>query len=164
MTAYSPWPAASPAQPRSNAADLAAVVADRVELWQGLAGERNVTLLAEGPTNSVWVRALTGSLDQILDNLLSNALAATPAGSTVTVRVEAGATEGRLSVTDQGPGLNDADRGRAFDRFWRGDHARPGTGLGLAVVRQLAEAANGTAALEPAKPSGLIAVVSLPLA
>ena len=145
-------------------ADLARAAAERTELWQGVAGERGVTLLAEGTDRVLQVRALPGSLDQILDNVLSNALAVAPAGSVVSVQVEAGEGTGRLMITDQGPGLDESDRARAFDRFWRGDHTRPGTGLGLAVVRELVEAAGGTVLLEPVRPNGLKAVVSLPLA
>ena len=50
----------------------------------------------------------------------------------------------RLVVTDEGPGLSDEEKARATDRFWRADHHRPGTGLGLAVVASLIEASSGT--------------------
>lgn len=143
-------------------ADLARAAAERTELWQGVAEERGVTLRAEGTERPLQVRAIPGSLDQILDNVLSNALAVAPAGSAVSVRVEALEGTGKLTITDQGPGLDESDLDRAFDRFWRGDHTRPGTGLGLAVVRELVEAAGGTVVLQRARPTGLTAVVSLP--
>jgi signal transduction histidine kinase len=143
--------------------DLAGAVAERCELWRAVAEDRSIILSTEGVGTPVMVGAIPGSLDSILDNLLSNAMAVAPAGSTVTVSVERGPVEASVLVTDHGPGLAPDERARAFDRFWRGDHSRSGTGLGLAVVRQLAEAAGGSARLEPAAPSGLTAIVSLPV-
>jgi signal transduction histidine kinase len=68
-------------------------------------------------------------------------------------------------VVDQGPGLDAEARERAFDRFWRGPDAAPtGSGIGLAIVRALAEASRGTARLDPGPGGGLDAVVVLPAA
>ena len=53
-------------------------------------------------------------------------------------------------VCDEGPGLDPADRERAFERFWRGDHARSGSGLGLAIVRATAERHGGRAFVDGA--------------
>jgi two-component system OmpR family sensor kinase len=66
-------------------------------------------------------------------------------------------------VTDEGPGMSDADKSRAFDRFWRGQGltGRTGTGLGLAVVRQLVTDDGGTVALGDAPGSGLSVVITL---
>jgi signal transduction histidine kinase len=70
-----------------------------------------------------------------------------------------------LHVRDDGPGMAPDDRRRAFDRFWRGDTSRPGTGLGLPIVRQLARLAGGEATLEAgAEGRGIDAVVRLPAA
>jgi signal transduction histidine kinase len=143
--------------------DLAGAVAERCELWRVVAQDRSIILSTEGVGAPVMVGAIPGSLDSILDNLLSNAMAVAPAGSTVTVSVDRGPIEASVLVTDQGPGLDSDDRSRAIERFWRGDQSRSGTGLGLAVVRQLAEAAGGSAPLEPATPSGLTAIASLPV-
>ena len=126
--------------------DVTAVAAARVDAWRDLAGEQDVTMVSHA-TGPAWATVPVGGLEQILDNLLGNALNVAPAGSTVSVRVEPGAETVELHVVDEGPGLDAAARERAFDRFWRGGANTPGTGLGLAVVRQLARSAGGEAAL-----------------
>ncbi|HTU75968.1 MAG TPA: HAMP domain-containing sensor histidine kinase [Trebonia sp.] len=105
-------------------------------------------------------------LDRLLGNLIDNAVRY--AGSRVTVTVAATAGQAVLTVTDDGPGIPQADLELVFDRFARLDSARSrdgddhdGAGLGLAIVRATAQAHGGTARLEPA-PDGLRAIVSLP--
>src|SRR6185312_8604822 len=70
-----------------------------------------------------------------------------------------------VHVIDEGPGLADAERDRAFDRFWRASTSTPGrgSGLGLAIVRQLAEASGGSARLDAADTGGVDAIVTLPI-
>ena len=112
------------------------------------------------------------AIDRLLVNLIDNAVRY--AKSQVTVAVRREDAEVMLTVTDDGPGIPDADLERAFDRFARLDDARSrdgdeggGAGLGLAIVRATAQAYGGTAHLEPgapAAPPGLRAVVRLPAA
>jgi signal transduction histidine kinase len=108
----------------------------------------------------VW--AVPGAVEQVLDNLLANALRVAPAGSSVELAVQQAEGWVELHVTDQGPGMPAEQRERAFDRFWRGPASdRDGTGLGLAIVRQLLEASGGTAQLHPNPDGGLDAVARL---
>jgi hypothetical protein len=108
----------------------------------------------------VW--AVPGALEQVLDNLLENALRFAPVGSSVELAVRQAEGWVELHVTDQGPGMPADQRERAFDRFWRGPASdREGTGLGLAIVRQLLEASGGTAELHPNPGGGLDAVAHL---
>ena len=104
-----------------------------------------------------------GSLRQALANLLSNALRVAPAGSEV--RVTAGG-EGAwvwLAVTDQGPGIPEAEQERVFQRFQRGRQASgEGRGLGLAIVRQIAESHRGEARLVSADGAGSTFTILLP--
>jgi signal transduction histidine kinase len=113
------------------------------------------------------------AIDRLLVNLIDNAVRY--AKSQVTVAVRREDAEVTLTVTDDGPGVPDADLERAFDRFARLDDARSrdgdeggGAGLGLAIVRATAQAYGGTAHLESgapaASPPGLRAVVRLPAA
>ncbi|KUO08030.1 sensor histidine kinase [Streptomyces sp. DSM 15324] len=138
--------------------DLDTVLTDRVAMWEPLAAEQYVTLDVTGPpVGGVW--AIPGALEQIIDNLVANALRVSPAGSTLTLHRSPG-TE--LHVVDQGPGMNDADRARAFDRFWRAsDTHHDGTGLGLPIVRHLVDASGGTITLHPAPGTGLLARIRL---
>ncbi|MFF0156038.1 sensor histidine kinase [Streptomyces sp. NPDC005263] len=139
-------------------ADLDTIVADRVAMWEPLAAEQYVALDITGPpAGQVW--AIPGALEQIIDNLLANALRVSPPSTTITLRRTPG-TE--LHVIDQGPGMNAADRERAFDRFWRSsDSHHDGTGLGLPIVRHLVDASGGTITLHPAPGTGLDARIRL---
>jgi signal transduction histidine kinase len=146
---------------RREVVDLAAVVASRQAAWAPLAAEQDVKLTAEAGT-AVPVWAVPGALEQVLDNLLANALGVAPAGSRIQLAIRQAGGWVELHVTDQGPGMPADQRQRAFDRFWRGPASeRDGSGLGLAIVRQLVEASGGTAELHPSPGGGLDAVARL---
>ncbi|MCD9875194.1 sensor histidine kinase [Streptomyces guryensis] len=144
---------------------LGEIVVERLSVWRPAADERGVTiaLRGSGVDGRPSVLASPGHLDQVLDNVLSNALEVSPDGSTITVRVEPKGDEVVLSVLDQGPGMTDAGKARAFDRFWRGQGltGRSGSGLGLAVVKQLVTDDGGTVALRDAPGGGLCVEIRL---
>ena len=140
--------------------DVGALVDERADAWRPAAAERGVVLRADGPAG-LMALAAPGALEQILDNLIANALDVAPAGSAVTLRAEGRDGGAEVSVTDAGPGMAPEDRARAFDRFWRGREDRPGSGLGLAIVKSLVEADEGTVRLEEPSGGGLRAVVAL---
>jgi signal transduction histidine kinase len=144
-----------------EAVDVAEVMAERRATWSPLAAEQAVGLIVDpGPRERVW--ALPGAVDQVLDNLLANALRVAPAGSRILMAARRAGNRVEVHVIDQGPGMTAEQRARAFDRFWRaGTPDAEGTGLGLAVVRQLVDASGGTAKLRPAQGGGLDAVASL---
>ena len=147
-----------------HAIDVAAVVDERRQAWTALAEERQLVLRAErvAPTPAL---ATPDRLRQVLDNLLANALDASPPGSTVTMRVEQERDVVAVHVIDEGPGLAAQDRAHAFDRFWRSSSASAGrlggTGLGLAIVRKLVLADGGEVELREAPTGGVDAVVRL---
>ena len=151
-----------------EAVDVMDVVEERRDVWEPLAEERAVSIAIDERAARRRVLAGAGHLEQVLDNLLSNALEASPEGSTITVSVEDASIDGgralAVHVRDEGPGLAEAERERAFDRFWQGQGREGGSGLGLAIVAQLVEANGGWAALASGTPHGLDAVVVLPLA
>ncbi|WP_231556483.1 ATP-binding protein [Cryobacterium sp. MLB-32] len=141
--------------------DLAAIARERVEQWQPLAQESDVTIVYEGPA-AASVRATALAPEQILDNYVDNALSVSPPGGTIIVRVvvPGPGTPTALHVLDEGPGLSSEECVRAFDRFWRAGSDHTGSGLGLAIVAQLARSSRGTASLTPRTGSGVDASVT----
>jgi two-component system sensor histidine kinase MprB len=104
------------------------------------------------------------ALERAVTNLLDNAAKWGAPGSTVTVRLSADDGIGRLTVDDQGPGIAEADRESVFDRFWRAEESRsmPGSGLGLSIVRQVAERHSGRVRADEAPGGGARLVLELP--
>ena len=144
--------------------DVAAVIEDRLALWTPQAAAKRVTVTANGDIHGS-VLAIPGALEQILDNLISNALNASPPDSTITLTADHTPRWLTLHVTDQGPGLDAEARHRAFDRFWRapGNRTR-GSGLGLAIVAELTAQSGGHATLDARPGGGLDAAIRLPIA
>jgi len=149
-------------KPARAVIDVDTVVADRVDAWAPLAEERNVTV-RNGATIATRAFAVPGFLEQVLDNLIDNALDVSPNDSTVEVTVEREDPWVEIHVVDEGPGLGAVERRRAFDRFWRQDGSGrgQGTGLGLAIVRQLVRLSGGEVELRGRPGKGLDAVVRL---
>ena len=119
----------------------------QVSALQFHAAERSINLEVVAPPEPLWVDADSQRLNQVLLNLLDNALRHTPNAGTVAVQIHGSVTELFLTVTDSGPGIPVAELPSVFDRFYRGDRSRNrgtgGTGLGLAIARQLIEAHGG---------------------
>lgn len=143
------------------AIELAPLVHERLAAWSAYAEEHDVTLRER--LAPIAALATPGRLEQVLDNLLANALDVAPGGTEIVIAVSAADGTAELRVSDEGPGLTDAQRTRAFDRFWRaGSHS--GSGLGLAIVRRLVEADGGSAELVARAEGGIDAVVRMPRA
>jgi len=130
-----------------------------------------ISLIDETGSSDWSVHADEESLQQILDNLVDNALKYTPAGGTVTLRsrrAEADPRMAEIEVADTGPGIDPAHHERVFERFYRVDKARSralgGTGLGLAIVKHLCQAMGGSASVENRPGGGTIVRVLVPLA
>lgn len=104
-------------------------------------------------------------VERILDNLISNAIRHTPAGSRVVVNALQQGDAVELSVEDDGPGIADHEKSSVFGAYVRGEGSkdRPGTGLGLYLVQQFAQFHGGRAWCEDAPSGGARIVVLLPL-
>lgn len=140
--------------------DAATIARDRIAQWLPLAEEAGIRIDYDGPTSAP-AHAIDTAIEQILDNLIDNALEASPPGSAITVRVVV-TDRVHVHVLDEGPGLSEEERDRAFERFWRGSTSGAGSGLGLAIVARLARAGGGAAHLAARTDPGLDAWVSLP--
>jgi signal transduction histidine kinase len=144
----------------STRVDATTLMRERIEAWRPLADEHGVDLVAQldGP---LLVRAAPGRLAQVLDNLLANALEASPPDGRVTMSARAAAPWVELHLRDEGSGLSPEQRERAFDRFWRAGSGDGGSGLGLAIVKRLVAADEGEVELGEAAGGGVDAVVRL---
>jgi signal transduction histidine kinase len=140
--------------------DVAAAVEERVSVWTPLAAEHGVQLSTrvDGRPRA---QATSGRIEQVLDNLLANAVEVAPRGSSIDV--SATRTDGwiEIRVQDRGPGMTEEEIAHAFDRFWRAEQSGTGFGLGLAIVRRLVQADGGEIELHPRPGGGLEAVVRL---
>jgi signal transduction histidine kinase len=130
--------------------------------WRELAGDAGIELdvSVEGDLR---VLAASDRIEQVVENLIANAVAASPSGGVIAVTAVRAGAQVELRVSDQGRGLSDDAKARAFDRFWRGRETGDGSGLGLAIVRRLVERDGGSVELRDAPGGGLEAVVRLPV-
>jgi signal transduction histidine kinase len=142
--------------------DLAVVAAEAVEEYRLLADERGLRLrelLSPGPT----AYAEPETLGRAVGNLLSNAIRLAPGGSVVTTAIGSVRGWAWIGVRDEGPGIDEADRQRVFDRFVRsGNGHRSGTGLGLSIARQIVESHGGRLVLFSTVGVGSTFVIWLP--
>jgi PAS domain S-box-containing protein len=121
--------------------EIAEEAADAIRL---LAAEAGVDVAVQPRTVTAAVAGDRGRVQQVLSNLLSNAVGMTPAGGCVCVGYRQRGGHVVFSVADSGPGIPSEDRRRIFERFWRGPDARyRGSGLGLAISRAIVEAHGG---------------------
>lgn len=152
---------AEQATPRPTAVRADEVVAERVSAWSPVAEERGVRLAAVSKGPAPTVALGPGHLEQILDNLIANAVEAVPDGGNVTIDHRVVGRWARVCVRDDGPGMTAEAREVAFRRF--GNPEARGSGLGLAIVHRLVTANGGTARLEDTAGGGLTVVLDLPL-
>lgn len=125
-----------------------------------LADAKHVQLLVEAPAQRAWVKADALRIEQVLDNLLSNALKFSSEGGIVKVLMKPDSKAGVLevSVSDGGPGIQAEDLPYIFERFYQGrtkaKHATPGSGLGLALAKKVVEAHGGRIWIESEAKKG----------
>ncbi|RPI21461.1 MAG: sensor histidine kinase, partial [Actinobacteria bacterium] len=132
-----------------TAVDLGEMVAEAAERCRRRSG-REVVVAGDGGT----VRVRRSAVARAVDNLLDNAVKWSPEGTPIEVSL----ASGRVAVRDHGPGIAAEDRPKVFDRFYRADAARamPGSGLGLSIVKQIAEDHGGSVFVEEAYGGGAV--------
>jgi heavy metal sensor kinase len=141
------------------------VVADCVRGMQSVAQARGVALTSSAPEDMVIV-ADEELINRLVLNLVENAVKFTPEGGRVHVDVQTESGACAIRVTDTGIGIPPADQERIFERFFRGDRARPqnagGAGLGLPIARWITEVHGGELQLEHSDAGGSVFVARLP--
>lgn len=154
-------------EPRDTVSELKPVpletpAAEAISDTHALAQSRHIELELQAEPN-VWVRGDPGALRTLARNLVDNAVRYTPEHGKVEVRVSSTNAGATLEVLDSGPGIPEADRARAFDRFYRRAAApEGGSGLGLAIVKAIAERHGARIALDKASLGGLRVAVTFP--
>jgi len=146
--------------------DVREVVSAALALVRVQADEKGVDLAAVLPPDALTVAADRRALKQITLNLLSNAVKFTPAGGSVTVRAEALGSELELTVADTGVGVAPEDLarlGRPFEQAGGAEQRAQGTGLGLSLVRSLAELHGGAMNIDSSLGEGTAVTVRLPV-
>jgi signal transduction histidine kinase len=148
--------------------DMNALVANTVEVFQPLAGDKGITLETDLSPQSIFVQVDATRIRQALQNLLGNALRYTPQGGQVRVVLDRNKNKVVIQVQDTGIGIPPEDIDRVFDRFYRVDSSRdrdlPGTGLGLAVAQAIVQSHGGRVeAQSPGVDQGSIFTMSLPI-
>jgi two-component system sensor histidine kinase BaeS len=149
--------------------DVIELLADVSTSFSGQAEAAGLDLLveADGDPAKMTITADLGRLDQVLGNLMANALRHTPSGGAITLRAEPMDGGVRIIVSDTGEGIPSEDLPAIFDRFWRGDRSRShatgvGSGLGLAIARELVQAHGGRIGVESEPGQGTAFTIELP--
>jgi signal transduction histidine kinase len=127
----------TPRAPKAEATDVAALAREVVALAQHASRASDVRIAYEGPAGDAIARCDGAQMRQVLWNLVRNAIQATSAGSTVTVRLFAREQVVTLAVDDQGPGISEDAAARIFEDFFT--TRTHGAGIGLAVVRRIVD-------------------------
>lgn len=145
--------------------ELGAVVATIADDFAASGVSRGLVLAVDEQASEVVVRGDAAALRRAVANLVTNAVRLAPAGTTILLTVGIENDLAFISVTDEGPGISPDDQERIFDRFWRGHDSGKGLGLGLSIVRQIAERHGGRVDLvsEPGVGSTFTMRVPIPV-
>ena len=147
--------------------DLGKFASEIVRDLAPAAEDAGLDLSASIPKTPIYVFADGGRLQQVLHNLIENALRYTPSGGTIAIRVEAAPGEAVLAVADTGVGIPEADLPYVFERFFRSKASRQanpgGSGLGLSIVRWIVEAHKGRITVESEIGRGSTFTMRLPV-
>jgi PAS domain S-box-containing protein len=148
--------------------DLSDLVYATLADFQVVAKEREVHLSSQVVSDALTMRGDPTQIRRVLDNLIGNALKFTPAGGRITVRLQRSEDMALVEVADTGVGIPPDQLDRVFERFYQVDGSMSrrygGTGLGLALVKEIVEAHGGRVALESKLDVGSNFFVRLPLA
>ena len=136
-------------------------------LFSAQAGERNVSLHLVAEPDLPEVMVDPQRFQQVIGNLIDNALRFTPEGSSIDLTIHRQGKNIELTVADGGPGIPEDELTHIFDRFWRGEKSRArstgGAGLGLSIARQLVEAQGGKITARNRSPRGFEVLITLPV-
>ncbi|GAB4494683.1 MAG: ATP-binding protein [Anaerolineales bacterium] len=147
--------------------DLNALCNRQIEHFRATTAAKNITLTYNAPAQPLQILADSQRIEQILSNILANAVRYTPESGTITLNLRQTATHAEICIHDSGNGIPENALPFIFERFYRADKSRArsegGTGLGLAIARQLARLHNGNLTAENSTHGGAMFTLTLPL-
>ncbi len=148
--------------------DVSDLLADAATSFSPQAEAAGITIRVDPPSEPRVMQADPGRMDQVMGNLVSNAIRHTSEGGTVTLAAEPMEGSVRIKVTDTGEGIPAEDLPYIFDRFWRGDPARTrdtasSSGLGLAITNQLIRSQGGEITVASEVGAGTTFTIEMPI-
>lgn len=153
---------------RLRPVDLKAYIGAQTDKFGMVIGEKRITLSTDLPDRQLAAQADVAILDVVFENLVSNAVKYTPRGGTIVFGARAAGQRAELWVADSGIGIPEAERKKVFSNFFRASNAiesgEMGSGLGLALTRQLAARMKGQLRFESEEDHGTTFTLTLPLA
>ena len=148
-----------------NPIDPSMICSLALEDWREIAAQQNIETIGQLPEIQKSFMMDVNLLRRVIDNLISNAIKFSPAGSKVTLKIEyPSENKLRIQVQDSGRGISEKLRQRLFEKFETGDVVEgvKQTGLGLAFCKLAVEAHGGKISVEPALPQGSIFTIEIP--
>lgn len=143
-------------------ADLCSIVSECVDEFASSAEERNINIIRELPDSPLLMDIDVVKVQMVIRNILSNALKYVENGKgNIFVRVENSRSEAIVSISDNGPGVPNSDLPKLFNRYYKGQNSREGSGIGLSVVKKYVEMHGGEVKAE--NKDGLKVTFTLPL-
>jgi len=143
--------------------DVAALVRDTVSRFAQQAERAGIAIAADAPPSELLITGDAERLERALGNLVANALKFTPEGGSITVGAAADGADAVISVRDTGIGMEAEQQARVFERFYKADRGRgSGTGLGLAIVKHIVQAHQGSVSVESRPGRGSTFTARLP--
>lgn len=153
-------------EPQKEAFSVGELAQDVAHKFSVLAATKEITIKLERTDNLPRIFADLGLVERVLQNLMDNALKFTPAGGTVTIRMESDRHNVRISVADTGPGIPEAELPFIFDRYRKGSRTNggrnSGAGLGLAIVKKILDLHDQTIEIKSRVKEGTSFIFELP--
>ncbi len=156
----------NPVGARVNLVELVTSVVERTRVLAVARDMRLLLLVDQADELGCWVEGDAVALERALANLLGNAIKFSPARSTVSVALDRGVRQAKVSVRDQGPGISGEGLAQIFELFHREEPTAhlPGQGLGLFITKQIIESHGGSISVDSEPGSGSTFLIQMPLA
>lgn len=158
---------ANQSEPTFEAINLTKTLKQAMLNASNSAQEKNISISSQLGNSKMIIRGDQQEINQLIDNLIDNAIKYTPAAGNINISLIAHENQAKITVKDTGIGISHAEQQRIFERFYRIDKARSrelgGTGLGLSIVKNIVEKHHGSITVESTKGHGSSFSVVLPL-